>query len=269
MRETEQHGTMRYNELGGVGEAYRALRARWDRFLEFLGEASDVAVRCGLDDAVGVFLLHRHFEVTADTFMLERPEALETGERALTTAVRAKATNFSWVPSRLAVESGGRGTSPDAIALEYSTDTGALRAYQRLNAHRGFVADIALLVRRFGFGDLLGLATVTRDWLRPTAELSLIERDDVVRLASVVTLERIPAADEHSLVPTVFSLRTNRMCYCESEYRCDSWCLGADPHERPHERNYSSHRHVACPSPLRCYAWCLGSDPHQRPHDLR
>jgi hypothetical protein len=137
---TDQFSPDLYNELTGPDEAYEVVQSH-DDFETFLEQFGALTGSPALQDQVGVFLLHRHFDVGNDCRMIEEPLILDDGRPALVTApTRAK----GGAPARWRLGHDGA-FSP----LEYTRDPGAFYTSERLVANHTVAAHYASMLRDF------------------------------------------------------------------------------------------------------------------------
>lgn len=93
---------MHYNSLPSVEVADKELNSRTN-FQDFLKKAGDVIVSHGLEDSVGLRLIHRHFGLTHEQVMVEAYEKYQETPSLITTAYslsnarEIEATPSSWI----------------------------------------------------------------------------------------------------------------------------------------------------------------------------
>ncbi|MBN8227839.1 hypothetical protein JYK02_09980 [Corallococcus macrosporus] len=234
-----------YRSLPVVGDAFDLLVGNWQCFSVAFEHARHIAATHGVDGDLGLLLLHRHHEVGTEEFMLETPDVLSSGQRALTTSVtpmnRAAAVEF--VPARWALSACSLDEPFDA-PLEYSCDAGAIGAYRRVARHPDVFRHIGEMLRKLGLDGVLGVTTLPRTWLLGDGVTGFVERTDVERQASVLCARQDEPLESGEYIPTAWSLARTFMSTCLPEYSCFAWCIGRGEgrHETPHDRRQTSHR---------------------------
>lgn len=175
-----------YNKLPGVMKAHRSALCAHN-FHSALEEVGQVLERSGLQDVLGISLLHRHNDLGNGEIMVQRSEQLDDGGIALVTAkVSAIDVSEPLCPTVWRV-----GTDMPVEPLEYclGADSGLTNDFFVKNQH--VFADVASVLKRNGLDELLGLSLLREHVLGDNRGESIaIETTDLKRNANVVTLRK-------------------------------------------------------------------------------
>lgn len=185
----------RYTTLPEVELAYAELSTRYNQFTSFLNEFLSLVLDNSIQQWVGVFLLHRHFDFGFDELLIERPTILISGTKALVTAP-SKAKGVPFAPTRWAVDSG------QLVPLEFSEDDEAITISRNLAGYTEFTSEFAALVSDHQFEQLIGLTITPRAFLPLQFSEQYVERTYVE--GSALTVEPAGALDKE-LIPTSWS----------------------------------------------------------------
>jgi hypothetical protein len=169
-----------YNGLGAVEDVDELVRNSKD-LDGFLRAFAEETVAAGLVGIAGVFLLHRHFLVTDESAMVEAPEVLTDGRRALisrrqTVPVGAEAVRWKW-----------QSLSGEFCPLEFSKDGAARSGSLALSSQPQYLRGVGRLLEQYEMQELMGLTVVARELQADGPDVGYLERN--TSHESVVTLE--------------------------------------------------------------------------------
>lgn len=232
-----------YNSLpDDVDQQFGRLMFR-SNYMGAIEEALHLIHKYDAADFLGVFLLHRHFEATADTIFVERafvPDAIDH-DLVLVTAPMAKNRIADEIaPHRFRIDAKGK-----LVALEYSSDPLVHRNWARLRGARRLLSALGAKLAELKFGDLLGLGIYRREAEagRPTSVY--LEDTDFEKQESVV--HALPALPRVSgrLVPTLWTAGDAGNGCCSQS--CVAYC--SHPAKGKLGLGYCGHKkqgHVGC-----------------------
>lgn len=168
-----------------------------------LADLGQVVIRHGLDDVVGIRLLHKHHDILESEWMLETEEVDNRGIRCLTTTARR-------------MEVGQRGSAntwmlvgEEAVALEFSKDQQVLGIEKSSRITEEFLSDFGNALDRYGVRDLLGPCIVSREYYdeaKPGDDFILVETTDDARRANVVSFEPDGIIPSERLIPAAWTV---------------------------------------------------------------
>lgn len=159
-----------YNQLPEVEDADATIKQRPD-FATFLTDFGSLVRGHGLEDTVGLRLIHKHFtlattpenqEVMCEDFaQIDEADSLVTQPQKLT-EVRAKASAASWLFSQTEEEAG--------MPFEYSSDPAISQARDRIDSATAFFKEARDMIVGSGYADLLSLAILHRQKILSTGQ---------------------------------------------------------------------------------------------------
>ena len=147
-----------YNSLSSVEEANNAVMAG-DRIQDFLTDASELFFTHGMEERLGIGLLHRHFQCDDVEHMVEYQVNVD-GEEALVTKP------VSITDLEPAVPTIWSNSSTGFQPLEYSTDPLAVRLFWENEIPEDFLTKFSSLKTSSPIGEHLGLAIVHREFYK-------------------------------------------------------------------------------------------------------
>jgi len=215
----------RYNNLPEVEVANQELKSREGQFKELFKQLHVLVEQHGLQDYIGLRLIHNHFQLDDQQVMCEHfipsfgeekaPSLITTPEN-VSKLGHAKAA--SWIFT-------DQGVSP----FEYSNDPAVLEGRQKIDQAEGFVEEFGRLVKDARFEHLLSLAIIKRDNFssRDGAEQTYVENSyfnlEGKKDISVVQLQKGDGG-ELSII-TAWSLQED---YPVRKIVCVPWVEGED-----------------------------------------
>lgn len=191
-----------YNSLPEVELADTAIKARPD-FSTFLENFGDLIRRHGLEDAVGLRLVHRHFplETKADgkqAVMSESFELVEGVPSLVTKAHEVTSTLLDSYPaSWLFTESEEQG-----IPFELSSDSAIKTARDRIDAATGFFDDARQMIVRDKYASLLSLAILKRTSLTSDDDQQVLNEKSREGIGSILQLVHITEVQTEENIQT-------------------------------------------------------------------
>jgi hypothetical protein len=163
-----------------------------DAKLKAMGKAVTLTPLCeailkhGLEDRIGIRLLHNHNKIAQDEMMVEQEELNRDGTYCLTTVAVDKASyaTKSYANSWLLRKDG-------PLPLEYSLDPLVVAQSDELISKDRFIGEIQQNLEQLDASDLLGLCVLNRRFYeerRPSGgkEVQLVETTDGERRANVL-----------------------------------------------------------------------------------
>lgn len=208
-----------YNSLPLLDEADATTKRTTARqqLTELKRMASELANQAGLSKGeLGLYLIHRHWNVPEGQVMVERPRVLSDGSIGLVTAASVVAAEAQQhiAPCRWTI-----GEDDSFVPLEFSSDPAVVRVWQEIQCKSDLVSGLCQAVRRVGALGQFGYMINARDtFARLPASRHLIEtsRDGM----SVITVhDRGPTPDSNSIV-IGWPLRDGQ----EPNWEC-CWCM--------------------------------------------
>lgn len=214
-----------YNTLSSVEEANLELLQRTS-FSDFLKKMEEIVLFHGLEDYVGLRLIHRHFKLIPGQVMLESFEhyemipSLVTSACDITLAQKQKAVPSGWIFS---------GTEMLPTFFEFSTDEAIKTGVRLLQNSFTFFPEVKATIKAFNFQDLIAVALLRRDNLSAEKNQIYMEKNYHNKEQSVVQLMSEEAIS-HS-IKTAWSFSGARQARCRPESYCaadeygrhDSW----------------------------------------------
>lgn len=230
-----------YNALQEVEVADASIKTRPD-FATFLENFGSLVRQHGLEDAVGLRLIHKHFPLEARTEgqqvvmsesfeMVEGVSSLVTQAREVTNVLRG-----SYPASWLFVDGEEQG-----IPFEFSNDPAITAARKKIDAADGFFMEVRQLIVERGFAHLLSLAILIRENLRTKTGEAYLERTDLTAAASIVSLCDLSLAKQN--IKTSWSCKEpDQDGYCTGSYYCLAGgdCNGKATHSSYYKHEYTS-----------------------------
>lgn len=208
----------RYNALLGIFEADGAAKNQ-DVLGKFLTEAAPIFHEHGVTSDVGVFLLHKHNDLSPKKIMVEY-EGEYSGESALITAERT--TDETAFPARWAVSKSGEYTP-----LEYTSDIFVTASLLRLQENSKFLGEFSALVNKHNVNNLFGLCLADRGFFQnpPEGSAKLVEESypDVGNVVRWTTLNY--QSDE--LIQTIWTFPATQGPACVP--MCKRYCVPRSP----------------------------------------
>ena len=209
-----------YNQLPCVEDADKDLKRKID-FEGLLAATSAIAKEHELGAHLGLFLLHRHFELGRDEKMCERMFIDENDRPALASIPTQPSADDNSLPASWMFRDG------EMHSFEFSSDPLVLELSQKLEADIALKNALRDAIHSFNAIDLIGFGVVTRDSLSEEAfELWLEEIDEDGRRQVV----RSYHADEKStdgLLRTRWALDETRQFFCKA--MCLPRCIPYSP----------------------------------------
>lgn len=187
-----------YNKLPPVDEAFKQITTS-NNFESFFSEIEDLALKHGVSDVIGIRLAHKHWLVTSDDIMLEKP-AERHGRFALVT----KATCRESVDTPVAPSCWLYGADKYED-YEYSTDEDVINAYKLLKTKNEFFKAFLEVAKKYHYEYLLVPTIICKESLETKdsdEETVLLETN--INNESIVTVEK--ANRNLNSIPTSWSL---------------------------------------------------------------
>jgi hypothetical protein len=164
---------------------------------------SEVICNHGLEDWIGIRLLHRHNSLTNGEIMLEAEEQHSTENATLTTmATRLSRIKHQFSPNSWVAE-GGR-----FFPMEYSQDAAIILGPDFPEEYREFFVEFEAVLSAFGVTKLLGPAILRRNFFdkhKPEAPAILVETSDDARRANTVRFVKEGQYDWNTLIQTTWT----------------------------------------------------------------
>ncbi|HCI49187.1 MAG: hypothetical protein A2977_02785 [Alphaproteobacteria bacterium RIFCSPLOWO2_01_FULL_45_8] len=202
-----------YNKLPSVKEADQNLEARSD-FQNFLKKAGEVANSYGLQDYLGLRLIHRHFDLRPSQVMVEIFDQYENTPSLITTP-----SSMERAHEKGAVPSSWIFTDSNPMLFETSTDDGARKGLEKLRNVPNFWNEMAVLIKKNNFQDLVALAILKRESLIPLSTEQIYMERNYGRLeSSIVQLENREGVVDQSIRTSWAFDETDGVCMCSSHY---------------------------------------------------
>jgi hypothetical protein len=220
MLQTQDISNITYNALPGVEAADAALSAIQRSFV--LNRLGEVILRHGLEDVVGIRLLHIHNVIAENEFMLEFEETDAGGHECMSTVATDKAAiSEPFYPNSWKLE------NERFVPLEYSLDPTVKLDESRVASLQAFVRDFAAELRLTNAQDILG------PWIAPRKFYSrcmpkrglLLETCDPQRRANIVRFAESLECDSLRLVETTWVARRADAA-AEGSQNCSTLCVG-------------------------------------------
>lgn len=195
-----------YNALPSVEQADEKLQSK-SAFQDFLLKTKRIIVSHGLENIIGLRLIHRHFNLNQEQVMVENFEmhkgipSLITTAHHIADAHKKGAVPSSWILS---------GSHP--VVFEFSTDQAVRSGIEKMLAAPKFLPEIMGALLEDGFQDLLAVSISTRDSLVVEGEKVYLERNFGGPAASVVQAS-LPTSDTGALV-TGWGFNGGENAYC-------------------------------------------------------
>jgi hypothetical protein len=220
-----------YNELPDVVDADAALKPLGTELKEAITRASQVCRDNSFPpEALGGFLLHKHWDIDKEQSMIELPGLHPSGRRALCTSARPSTLLRSAAPSRFKVGQHRR----ELVALEFSVDPLVRETWRSLKARPDVIQALCEVIASSGLADKIGLGIVSRDLPLANGEAMVEENFND---QSLLSARSTPSDDDATVIQTGWSFV---IAGDGGEPVCVSYCfqVGNEPHSRSH---YATH----------------------------
>ncbi len=214
----------RYNALPGIFEADKA--AKDSNTLEkFLADAAPVFHKHEVNSEVGVFLLHKHNNLTSKKIMIEY-EGEYSGESALITSART--ADEAALPARWAVSKSG-----EYMPLEFTYDAMAAASLSRLHENSKFLGEFSMLVRKHDVNNLFGLCLADRGFFQdPPVSSAMLVEESYPHVGNVVRWTTLDYRSD-DLIQTIWTFPATLGPGCVP--MCKRYCVPRSPgHAREH-----------------------------------
>jgi hypothetical protein len=220
------HGVS-YNALPSVEKADAELRTK-SSFHDFLSNAERIVLSHGLEDLVGLRLIHRHFPLDQEHVMVEKfglheeVPSLITSAQHVSIARENEAVPASWIVS---------GAYP--VVFEFSTDTAVRNGIERLRQSPLFFTEIMDLIKDNNLQELLAISVSKRSGLEALSDQLYVEHNFVDVGSSIVQIEESSNISDGIRTGWAFSGPKSVKC------RASSVCLQIPPEfGGGHEKSY-------------------------------
>ncbi|WP_369362981.1 hypothetical protein AB5L52_06720 [Streptomyces sp. CG4] len=189
-----------------------------------------VIVKHGLEEKMGVSLLHKHFPLE-DGEILSR--SFDTPGRTITMRPVPKQRKSNAVPYlwRAVRESGGKFAyyPLEFVEREYAEELDGFR----LDEHLGLLQDMAYELEKYNLLNVFGIATLNITKLRENDDELLVETTDSVTRTLTVKPEPGPVPEDEELTETLWTFgpvnQANEEAACKGTHcagHCHGHCLG-------------------------------------------
>ncbi len=175
---------MHYNSLSAVEVADKELNSR-SNFQDFLSRAELLVVSHGLEDVIGLRLIHRHFDLDSGRIMVENfgmykeIPSLITSAHLLSVAREKGSVPASWMFIG----------EQQMMPFEFSTDTATRSGIKRLVSAPSFLTEMRSLLKENHLQDLIAVAIMKKESLVGTDGDFYLEKNFCTPDESVVQLE--------------------------------------------------------------------------------
>lgn len=208
-----------YNHLPNVELADTMLSAAGR--VQVLSKLSKLIVQYGLEETIGIRLLHKHNLIDENEIMLEREERDSSGRPCLTTHAIAQKD----VVGGPKIANSWRTSDNRAVPIEFSVDPLVASCWRD---------EIVQLLKQFGVltsklyvSGFMGPAILPRKFYsehRPVFPAILLERTDRSRRANVVQYEPLDALKQINFIETTWKVQTNFAGGHEFLQGCSTYC---------------------------------------------
>lgn len=185
----------------------------------------------GLEESVGISLLHKHFEITPDERLVKtcytRGSSMEPRE------ARADFVPYSWKAGR-DKESGRLCFFPTEFLADEKRNRASLQLAGRLQASKDFLSDIGTKLCELDMEDIFGVASLPGSDIEVGSGQILLEETDEVNRAITVTLvsDKVLAPGVEETLWT-FGRPSNEV---EAALDCAGHCFGCcNSHQKKEE----------------------------------
>jgi len=185
----------------------------------FLTDVAPIFYKHKISSDIGVFLLHKHNDLTSGKIMLEH-ESEYLGEPALITAETT--ISDTSIPARWAVLSRN-----DYTPLEYTGDHLAAAALTRLQSNTEFLEEFASLIYAHDVNNLFGLCLADRGFFQspPSSSAKLVE-ESYPGVGNVVRWTLLDNPD-NNLIQTIWTFPATQGPACVP--MCKRYCVPRSP----------------------------------------
>jgi hypothetical protein len=191
----------RYNLLADVEPADEQLSAL--NKAKILNTLSEVICKHGLEEWIGIRLLHRHNGLTGGEIMLEAEDRISEQDLALTTMARSlSGIKQKFAPNSWMAEAGR------FFPLEYSQDPAIAQGRDFLEENRDFFKDFEAVLTAYDVTGLLGPCILRRNFFdqrKPAAPAILVETSDETRRANTVRFVEDGQYDWNKMIQTTWT----------------------------------------------------------------
>ena len=184
-----------YNTLSSVEEANLDLKSRED-FDLFLSESKQLAHKYGLEEIMGLRLIHRHTLLDKNEAIIEQNQSFENKPALITYKKDLKDIESAFPASWILKDN-------HFYVFEYSSDEKVKSSNNVLKHNSDFFYSYASLLSKYNYETLLALSIVDREWYKNyVGETLFLERSysDDDQFFSVITAE---ALDKLSLSKSI------------------------------------------------------------------
>jgi hypothetical protein len=227
MKHSNFNETGHYNRLPDVLVADATLHGMGK--LETLTPLCETILKYGLEDRIGIRLLHNHNQISQDEMMLEQEEIDKDGTYCLST-IATKKTDCENKPYANSWLLNKDFNSP----LEYSLDRLVIADSDEIISREDFFNEFSQRLESLNASDLLGLCVLRRKFYEErmpvdAAEPQLIETTDVQRRANVLKFYPHHTFNPDNLIETVWvasreTADIESLATCTSTTSCSPRC---------------------------------------------
>jgi len=240
-----------YNQLPDVLDATNRLQAR-DK-PGTLDALAKVILEHGLQEQVGIRLLHKHNTVETDELMIEAEEVDPVCETKSLTTLADEAGQIHRRYGEAFAPNSWRWVGQKWLPLEYSVDSKAVHDSRLLQKMPKFAMDFAEGVDRLDARDLLGPCLVRRNFFEGYAAVTangamLVETTDASRRANILRFVDRAAYRPENLLQTVWRVVDRvsagssciTLCgiHCEIYFSCAEDNSGGHFKQVEHDRSH-------------------------------
>jgi hypothetical protein len=180
--------TGRYNQLPEVEDNDKTMKSNPLAEL-FLKEISEIIKQYGLEDYIGLRLLHKHFKIESNEVLVEEYREIEgipslvTSAQDIHDAIAKKSIPASWMF-----------TEEGLLVFETSTDKEVHNGVALLLKHPEFIEKVSKLINNYQMNNIFALAVLKREALGQTKSDELyfeMNNDQPMSVVQVVQKESI------------------------------------------------------------------------------
>lgn len=190
--DTRSHASL-YNSLPSVEYADESIKKRGAVFEQFLTSAKDLVLHYGMEQHMGLRLIHRHYELRDREVMVEEFERIDDIPSLVTEPRVLKDFSQEALPTGW-IFSSPNVTTP--VVFESSTDKAVKLAISKLSSELEFMEEVGSLIRSYQLEGIIALGIVNRDSLVMKDGEILLEINSVDEFRSVVQAKQVTEAND-------------------------------------------------------------------------
>ncbi|CAF1595953.1 unnamed protein product, partial [Didymodactylos carnosus] len=168
-----------------------------------INELGNVIIQNGLERAVGVCLLHKHFDVKSNEILLETNHD-NTSKLApvASSSIKDEVLPYMWKM--------GKDMCWSPLEFVYNTEQNK-DAFGKVMQNEGFLRTVGMIMLQLKVDDILGLSLLHRDHISGAAGGTMETTNEISRELTVVPLDKTVKCDHHETVQTLWKFGTRQM----------------------------------------------------------